>query len=174
MQCTKKSLPCSAAFVNFSDRTFFLSEEGAIESIDPVERHAYPYLQTITSRWSDNDVYGHVNNVVYFSYFDTVVNQYLIDQGVLDIHQGHVIGLVVENSCRYFQSLQFPDRIAAGLLVQRLGRSSVIYQIGLFPNDQSAPAAQGRFVHVYVDRESRRPVPLPEGLRSALAPLVRP
>jgi acyl-CoA thioester hydrolase len=158
----------------FPNALFSCTEEGAIEAVDPVERHAYPYLQTITSRWSDNDVYGHVNNVVYFSYFDTVVNQYLIDQGVLDIRQGRVIGLVVENSCRYFQSLQFPDRITAGLLVQRLGRSSVIYQIGLFPNDQSAPAAQGRFVHVYVDRDTRRPVTLPEALRNALGPLVRP
>lgn len=140
---------------------------------EPVMRDEYPHLQTITTRWSDNDVYGHVNNVVYFSYFDTVVNQYLIEQRVLDIHRSDVIGLVVENTCRYFQSLQFPDRVAAGIQVRHLGTSSVIYQIGLFRNDQSTPAAQGRFVHVYVDRPNRRPVPLPEGLRAALAPLVR-
>jgi acyl-CoA thioester hydrolase len=140
---------------------------------EPVMREEYPHLQTITTRWSDNDVYGHVNNVVYFSYFDTVVNQYLIEQRVLDIHRSDVIGLVVENTCRYFESLQFPDRVAAGIQVRHLGTSSVIYQIGLFRNDQSAPAAQGRFVHVYVDRLNRRPMPLPTELRAALVPLVR-
>lgn len=136
------------------------------------ERGDYPYLQWITTRWSDNDVYGHVNNVVYFSYFDTVVNQYLIEKRVLDIHQGDVIGLVVENACRYFQSLQFPDRVAAGVQVERLGRSSVVYRIGLFRNESLAPAAQGRFVHVYVDRLTRKPVPLPVELRAALTPLL--
>ena len=144
-----------------------------MQALEPVGRDAYPYLQSISTRWSDNDVYGHVNNVVYFSYFDTVVNQFLIEQGALDIHQGTVIGLVVENACRYFESLQFPDRVVAGLQVQRLGKSSVIYRIGLFRNEQVEPAAQGRFVHVYVDRCSRKPVPLPLPLRSALAPLVR-
>ena len=144
-----------------------------VDPLEPVGREAYPYLQSITTRWSDNDVYGHVNNVVYFSYFDTVVNQYLIEQGVLDIHQGEVIGLVVENTCRYYQSLQFPDRVFAGVQVQRLGNSSVVYRIGLFRNDQVAPAAQGRFVHVYVDRYSRKPMPLPQSLRAALTPLVR-
>jgi acyl-CoA thioester hydrolase len=143
-----------------------------MEPAQPLRRDQYPHLETITTRWSDNDVYGHVNNVVYFSYFDTVVNQYLIEQGVLDIHRGEVIGLVVENTCRYFQSLQFPDRVQAGIQVERLGRSSVVYRIGLFSNDQVEPAAQGRFVHVYVDRESRKPVPLPTALREALEPLV--
>ena len=139
-----------------------------MDATEPLRREQYPYLQTISTRWSDNDVYGHVNNVVYFSYFDTVVNQYLIEQRALDIHRGDVIGLVVENTCRYFQSLAFPDRVYAGMQVQRLGTSSVIYRIGLFANEQSAPAAQGRFVHVYVDRESRKPVPLPPALRAAL------
>jgi acyl-CoA thioester hydrolase len=143
-----------------------------METAQPLTRDQYPYLQTITTRWSDNDVYGHVNNVVYFSYFDTVVNQYLIEQGVLDIHHGEVIGLVVENTCRYFQSLQFPDRIQAGIQVERLGARSVIYRIGLFSNDRTDPAAQGRFVHVYVDRVSRKPVPLPPALREALQRLV--
>jgi acyl-CoA thioester hydrolase len=143
------------------------------EATDPLRRDQYPYLQAITTRWSDNDVYGHVNNVVYFSYFDTVVNQYLIERQVLDIHRGDVIGLVVENTCRYFQSIQFPDHVHAGIQVQRLGTSSVIYRIGLFCNDQQAPAAQGRFVHVYVDRGTRKPVPLPPPLRAALAPLLR-
>jgi acyl-CoA thioester hydrolase len=145
---------------------------GPIEPLKTVARGAYPYLQSITSRWSDNDVYGHVNNVVYFSYFDTVVNQYLIAQGVLDFLRGEVIGLVVENTCRYFESLQFPDQVTAGLMVHHLGRSSVVYQIGLFRNEQSEPAAQGRFVHVYVDRASRRPVALPPALRAALTSLI--
>ncbi|MEO6270001.1 MAG: thioesterase family protein [Lautropia sp.] len=129
-------------------------------------------MQWITTRWSDNDIYGHVNNVVYFAYFDTVVNQYLIERGALDIHGGGVIGLVVENACRYYQSLQFPDRVAAGLQVDRLGNSSVVYRIGLFRNEQSEPAAQGRFIHVYVDRNTRRPVPLPTALRDVLTPLM--
>jgi len=149
-------------------------QEDFIEPLTTVARSAYPYLQAITSRWSDNDVYGHVNNVVYFSYFDTVVNQYLIAQGVLDFLRGEVIGLVVENTCRYFESLQFPDHVTAGLLVQHLGRSSVVYQIGLFRNEQSEPAAQGRFVHVYVDRATRRPVALPPALRAALTSLIQP
>ncbi len=144
-----------------------------MDAMEPLRREQYPHLQAISTRWSDNDVYGHVNNVIYFSYFDTVVNQYLIEQRALDIHRGNVIGLVVENTCRYFQSLTFPDRVYAGLQVQRLGTSSVIYRIGLFSNEQAAPAAQGRFVHVYVDRESRKPVPLPPALRAALEPLVR-
>jgi len=144
-----------------------------MDATEPLRREQYPYLQAISTRWSDNDVYGHVNNVIYFSYFDTVVNQYLIEQRALDIHRGNVIGLVVENTCRYFQSLTFPDRVYAGLQVQRLGTSSVIYRIGLFSNEQAAPAAQGRFVHVYVERESRKPVPLPPALRAALEPLVR-
>lgn len=139
---------------------------------EPNRRGDYPYLQWITTRWADNDVYGHVNNVVYFSYFDTVVNSYLIEKGVLDIHQGDVIGLVVENACRYFQSLQFPDRVAAGILVERLGRSSVVYRIGLFCNESVEPAAQGRFVHVYVDRATRKSVALPAALRAALTPLL--
>jgi acyl-CoA thioester hydrolase len=143
-----------------------------MDTSTPLRREAYPYLQSITTRWADNDVYGHVNNVVYFSYFDTVVNQYLIDKGALDIHHGEVIGLVVENTCRYFQSLQFPDRVLAGIQVERLGTSSVIYRIGLFSNEQSEPAAQGRFVHVYVDRDTRKPRPLSDVLRAALLPLV--
>ena len=142
-----------------------------MEQSRPLPRSGYPHLRWITTRWSDNDVYGHVNNVVYFSYFDTVVNQYLIEQGVLDIHGGAVIGLVVENTCRYFQSLQFPDRVAAGVQVARLGKSSVTYRIGLFREEAEEPAAEGRFVHVYVDRANRRPVELPPPLRKALEPL---
>ncbi len=119
----------------------------------------------------DNDVYGHVNNVVYYSYFDTVVNTFLIQRGVLDIHSGAVIGLVVETGCKYFSPIAFPDVVVAGLGVTRLGTSSVRYEVGLFRNDEIEPAAQGHFIHVYVDRQTRRPVPLPAALRSVLQEL---
>ncbi|WP_059413101.1 acyl-CoA thioesterase [Cupriavidus basilensis] len=135
-------------------------------------RSAYRHFQPITTRWMDNDVYGHVNNVVYYSYFDTVVNTYLIRQGVLDIEAGETIGLVIETQCNYFSALSFPDTVVAGLRVARLGNSSVRYEVGLFRNDEEIAAAQGHFVHVYVDRATRRPVPLPAALRDALRPLV--
>ncbi|MBM3547851.1 MAG: acyl-CoA thioesterase [Alphaproteobacteria bacterium] len=121
----------------------------------------------------DNDVYGHVNNVVYYSYFDTVINAYLIDTGKLDIEKGPVIGLCVESQCRYFKPLAFPDTIDAGLRVGRLGSSSVRYEIGLFRQGDDEPAAAGHFVHVFVDRAGRRPTPIPEPMRSALARLVK-
>jgi acyl-CoA thioester hydrolase len=120
----------------------------------------------------DNDVYGHVNNVVYYSYFDTVVNEYLIRAGFLDFERGATIGLVVETQCNYFSPLVFPDRVEAGLRVARLGTSSVRYEVGLFKEGSDKAAAQGHFVHVYVERATRRPVALPEALRAALAPLV--
>ncbi|MNS84417.1 Thioesterase superfamily protein [compost metagenome] len=135
-------------------------------------RSAYPYFQPITTRWMDNDVYGHVNNVVYYSYFDTVVNSYLIRQGVLDIESGSTIGLVIETQCNYFSSLSFPETVVAGLRVARLGTSSVRYEVGLFSGDNELVAAQGHFIHVYVDRATRRPVPLPAQLREALLPLA--
>ncbi|HTT39954.1 MAG TPA: thioesterase family protein [Burkholderiales bacterium] len=135
----------------------------------PDTRAAYRHFQAIPTRWMDNDVYGHVNNVVYYSYFDTVVNQYLVEQGVLDIEASPVIGLVVETGCRYFAPIAFPDLIHAGLRVARLGNSSVRYEIGIFRNEQDTACAQGHFVHVYVDRTSRRPAPLPQPLRAALA-----
>ncbi|MEM5293493.1 thioesterase family protein [Burkholderia sp. JPY481] len=137
----------------------------------PAGRAAYPHFLSITTRWMDNDVYGHVNNVVYYSYFDTVVNEYLIRAGVLDFEHGATIGLVVETQCNYFAPLVFPDRIDAGLRVARLGTSSVRYEVGLFRDGDDAPAAQGHFVHVYVDRATRRPVNLPAELRAALEPL---
>ncbi|NVH74406.1 acyl-CoA thioesterase [Paraburkholderia sp. JPY432] len=137
----------------------------------PAGRAAYPHFLSITTRWMDNDVYGHVNNVVYYSYFDTVVNEYLIRAGVLDFERGATIGLVVETQCNYFAPLVFPDRIDAGLRVARLGTSSVRYEVGLFRDGDAAPAAQGHFVHVYVDRATRRPVNLPAALRAALEPL---
>ena len=131
-------------------------------------RDTYRHFQAIPTRWMDNDVYGHVNNVVYYSYFDTVVNQYLIEQGVLDIEKSTVIGLVVETQCRYFESLAFPDVVHAGLRVAKLGNSSVRYEIGLFRNGETKAAAQGHFVHVYVDRASRRSTALPADMRAAL------
>ena len=138
-----------------------------------IPRAAYPHFLPITTRWMDNDVYGHVNNVVYYRYFDTVVNEYLIRAGALDIEHGETIGLVVETQCSYFEPLAFPERVDAGLRVARLGTSSVRYEVGLFREDAVQPAAQGHFVHVYVDRATRRPVAaLPDALRAALAPLV--
>lgn len=134
----------------------------------PETRAGYRHFQRIPTRWMDNDVYGHVNNVVYYSYFDTVVNQYLIEQGVLDIERSQVIGLVVETRCQYFAPLTFPDVVSAGLRVARLGNSSVRYEIGLFRNEDEAACAQGHFIHVYVDRASRRPATLPQAMRAAL------
>lgn len=134
----------------------------------PETRAAYRHFQNIPTRWMDNDVYGHVNNVVYYSYFDTVVNQYLIEQGMLDIERSQVIGLVVETQCKYFAPITFPDTVTAGLRVAKLGSSSVRYEIGLFRNDEDAASAQGHFIHVYVDRATRKPTALPQDMRAAL------
>jgi len=120
----------------------------------------------------DNDAYGHVNNVVYYSYFDTVVNAYLIGKGALDITKSPVIGLVVETHCNFFSAIAFPDKVRAGLRVGHIGTSSVRYEIGLFRNDEDVAAAQGHFVHVYVDRATGKPVALPEKLQAALKPLL--
>ena len=135
-------------------------------------RSAYPHQLPIQTRWLDNDVYGHVNNVVYYSYFDTVVNAYLLRERALDIEHGDAIGLVVQTQCDYFASVSFPDRLIAGLRVARLGTSSVRYEIGLFAEHETEPAAQGHFVHVYVDRITRKPKPLSPELRAALLPLL--
>jgi acyl-CoA thioester hydrolase len=134
----------------------------------PQPRAAYRHFRGITTRWMDNDTYGHVNNVVYYSYFDTAVNQYLIEAGVLDIERGPVIGLVVEAQCNYFSPIAFPDAVHAGLRVATVGSSSVRYEVGVFRNDEALAAAQGHFVHVYVDRATRRPVVLPNEFRTAL------
>lgn len=134
-------------------------------------RDAYPRFCEITTRWMDNDAYGHVNNVVYYSFFDTVVNRWLIEQGALDIHQGQVIGLVVETHCNYFAPLAFPQTVDAGLRVAHVGSSSVRYEVGLFARGETLSAAAGHFVHVYVDRATRRPAPLPAALMAALQPL---
>ncbi|MFK4445531.1 acyl-CoA thioester hydrolase [Caballeronia udeis] len=138
----------------------------------PTTRADYPHFLSINTRWSDNDLYGHVNNVVYYSYFDTVVNEYLIRHGALDLEAGKTIGLVAETHCSYFASLAFPECIDAGLRVTRLGSTSVRYEVGIFSAGSEQPAAQGYFVHVYVDRDTRRPVPLPDTLVAALKPLV--
>ncbi len=120
----------------------------------------------------DNDLYGHVNNAVHYSYFDTAVNRYLIDTGALDLQNGGVIGLAVETACSYFKEIAFPDKIFIGLRVARIGRTSVRYEVALFRNEDDLAAAQGDFVHVYVDRVTRRPVELPAVMRQSLAPLV--
>ncbi len=134
--------------------------------IDHTRRSDYARFETIGTRWMDNDAYGHVNNVVYYSWFDTAVNRMLVEAGLLDIERGPTIGLVVETGCRYFASTAFPDRITAGVRVGYIGTSSVRYEIGLFRNDEDVAAAVGFFVHVYVDRETRRPTPLGEGMRA--------
>jgi acyl-CoA thioester hydrolase len=135
-------------------------------------RGDFPHFMAIPTRWMDNDVYGHVNNVTYYSYFDTAVNHHLIETGGLDMHKDTAFGVVAETGCRFFGELKFPDIIDAGLRVTRLGNSSVTYEIGLFRSDSEEPAALGRFVHVWVDRETRRPVPIPSKIKRALEPLL--
>jgi acyl-CoA thioester hydrolase len=138
----------------------------------PEPRSAYRHFLIIPTRWMDNDVYRHVNNVVYYSYFDTAVNHYLIEQGVLDIENSTVIGLVVETTCQYFAPIAFPDVVAVGLRVAKLGNSSVRYEIAIFRNSEDSASAQGHFVHVYVDRVTRRPAPLTPPLRAALEKIL--
>jgi acyl-CoA thioester hydrolase len=137
-----------------------------------VSRGEYPHHLAITLRWKDNDVYGHVNNVEYYSFFDTVVNDFLIRRGGLDIHRGEVIGLCVDSRCTFKQPLEFPGVVDAGLRCAQLGNSSVRYEIALFREDSDQPAAIGRFVHVFVGRHDRRPVPVPDGIRAALEEIV--
>jgi acyl-CoA thioester hydrolase len=132
----------------------------------------YPYIVPITTRWMDNDVYGHVNNVTYYSYFDTAANHFLIHEGGLDIHASPIVALVVESHCQYHQALAYPEPLHAAVRVDRLGNSSVTYGIGVFRADESTAAAHGYFVHVFVDRQSRRPVPIPDRLRQALARIL--
>ena len=138
----------------------------------PHVRSLYKAFRAIGTRWMDNDVYGHVNNVVYYSWFDTAVNAWLIERGALDIHQGDTIGLVIETQCNYFSPLAFPQVVEAGIRVARLGNSSVRYEVGLFAQGAELAAAQGHFVHVYVDRQTRTPVPLPLKLRTVLETLA--
>jgi len=130
-------------------------------------RDQFPHLRNIPTRWKDNDIYGHVNNVEYYSFFDTVINAWLIEEGGLDIHAGSSIGVCAESGCRFLASVAFPDPVEAGLRVGRLGNSSVKYEIGLFDSEGNA-LAEGHFVHVFVDRESRKPQPIPDGIRTSL------
>ena len=143
-----------------------------MERPQPWTRAAFPHFLEIQTRWLDNDIYGHVNNAVHYSYFDTTVNRYLIDSGVLDLRESVVVGLAVETACRYFKEIAFPDRVYAGLRVAYIGRTSVRFEIALFRNDESVAAAQGHFTHVYVDRTTRRPVELGVEMKKSLAALV--
>lgn len=131
-------------------------------------RSAYKHFLPLQTRWADNDVYGHINNVVYYGLFDTIVNDYLIGAGALDIHDGAVIGLVVETGCKYFAPLEFPQKLEGALRVAHIGNSSVRYELAIFKHGDDAPAADGHFIHVYVDRETRRPVSLPQSFRVVL------
>ncbi len=138
---------------------------------EPAHRDSYDYFARITTRWSDNDAYGHINNVVYHSFVDTAVNRHLLEQGVLDILGSETIGLVKENRCVYFSSIAFPDQIDVGLKVTHIGNSSVRYEIGIFKEDEPLTAAIGLFVHIYVDRITAKPTRVPDSVRAALAPL---
>ena len=135
-------------------------------------RPAYRTFVTIPTRWADNDIFGHMNNVVHYALFDTAVNTWLIKQGVLDIHHGEQVGLIVETGCRYFAEMAFPDVVAAGIRVARLGTSSVRYELGLFRNDDDEAAAEGFFIHVYVEKATRKPQPLNAALRAALETIL--
>lgn len=143
------------------------------ESRKVLRRGDYAHFTRIQTRWMDNDIYGHINNVVYYSYFDTVVNRYTIREGGLNIHDGPIIGLVVESGCQYHRPVAFPDELDAGLRVAHLGRSSVRYEIGLFRLGEEDPVANGYFIHVFVDRASQRPTPIPDRMRAGMARLER-
>jgi acyl-CoA thioester hydrolase len=136
-------------------------------------RGRYPHFLAIATRWMDNDVYGHVNNVVYYSYFDTVINRWLIDEGRLDIARSPVIGLCVDSRCRYRKPIAFPQEVDAGLRVAKLGRSSVTYDVGIFVRGEDESAADGTFTHVFVERASRRAAPIPDTIRESLERLFR-
>ncbi len=135
-------------------------------------RSDYRHFQAIPTRWMDNDAYGHVNNVQYYSYFDTTVNQFLVHAGILDIQKSPIVGLVVETQCRYAKSIVFPDLVHAGLKVAHMGNSSVRYELGLFKDNDDQAAAEGHFIHVYVERETNKPVPVPDNMRAVLEELM--
>ena len=136
-------------------------------------RSDFVHFDTVDTRWADNDVYGHVNNVVYYAYFDTVVNRLLIKNKYLDPVSSPIIAVVAETSCRYFASISYPETIDVGLTVERLGNTSVIYRLGVFSQHSDSAAAEGRFVHVYVDRQSRKPVVIPQALREGLGAYLK-
>jgi acyl-CoA thioester hydrolase len=136
-------------------------------------RADYRHFLEIPTRWGDNDAYAHINNVVYYSFFDTVVSRFLLESGAIDLKTSPVIGVVVETGCRYLAPIAFPDLVTAGLRVARIGNTSIRYEIGIFSNAEDQASAEGQFIHVYVDRETQtRPTPLPQALRDAVAPLV--
>lgn len=139
---------------------------------DPFCIDDFGYVVQLGTRWSDNDLYGHVNNVVYYSYFDTVANRFLIEQAGLDIHHGQMIGLVVDSGCSYFAPVAFPERLRGALRIAHLGRSSVRYEIAIFREDDPIAVAQGHFVHVFVDRDSRQALPISDPIRAALSRLL--
>ncbi len=143
-------------------------------SLREQQRSDYRHFQVIPTRWMDNDIYGHVNNVHYYSYFDTAVNQFLIERGVLDIHRGDVVGFVVDTACSYFSPIAFPDQVHAGIRVDHIGNSSVRYGIGLFRNHDTRLAAAGNFTHVYVNRSTGKSVPVPVAVRGVLEALRVP
>lgn len=138
----------------------------------PLTRADFATFRILPTRWADNDVYGHLNNVVHYALFDTAVNGWLIEAGLLDIGGGGIIGLVVETGCSYFAEMAFPDTIHAGIRISRIGTSSVVYEIGLFRNDEEKASAQGRFVHVYVERATRKPRPIDDRWRDKLGSLL--
>lgn len=144
----------------------------ASDRTPPPSRTAFRHFRTLGTRWDDNDVYGHMNNTVHYRLFDTAINGWLMEKGLLDFRNGEIIGLVVETTCRYFAEAAFPDTVHAGIAVERLGTSSVTYRIGLFRNDEQAAFAEGRFTHVHVGRESRRPVALPDAWRVIMKEIV--
>jgi acyl-CoA thioester hydrolase len=139
----------------------------------PTLRSAYSRFKTVATRWNDNDVYGHVNNVVYFEFFDTAINAFLIANGVLDLARSDTVGLVVDNRCTYFSSIKFPDEVHVGIAITRLGNSSVEYEVGVFKNEEQVCSALGRFVHVYVDRSTGRSTTIPSEVRRVLSQIVR-
>jgi len=138
----------------------------------PINREDYKYFNSITTRWMDNDVYGHVNNVTYYSYFDTTANQYLIEEAGLDIHNAPIVGFVVHSNCNYLSPIAYPDKIEAGLYVKKLGNSSVTYGVGIFKKGENTAAAFGEFVHVFVNRADKKSVSIPEKMRIAMEKLV--
>ena len=143
-----------------------------MSKVEPRGRDAYRHFTTIATRWADNDAYGHVNNTIYYAWFDTAVNQWLVERGLLDIASGDPIGLVAETGCRYYSALSFPGDVEVGLAVERIGTSSVTYRLGVFAAGAAGPSAEGHFTHVYVDRANRRPVPVPDAWRAVLETLL--
>lgn len=137
----------------------------------PQSRDAYLKYTTISTRWNDNDVYGHLNNVIYFELFDTAINKYLIESNLLDINKSPVVGLVVDNQCTYFSSIKFPENVDVGIKTSKVGRTSVIYEIGIFRKEEEQTSAVGTFIHVYVDKKTNIPAPLTDKMRSALEAL---